>query len=374
MKNKRWYPTGVPLPDGRVLALSGWDSTVGAPKFNIDTVEIYDPTSDTWDDVSGADRILNGTYPGLHLLPSGEIIFTRTGFRTHTASPADKSANLKLTETGAGMSGIWEDEYLMNCPDRREGMSVMLLREYTEAEATLDAAEPAPLDPPIPYARILVVGGGDTPTGGCSRKSVEMIDLPTLTGTPEWKKADDLHYARMNVNVILLPDDTVLACGGAPANTPCEIYYPDKDKWVDVAPLKFARGYHSTALLLPSAKVLVADWNTGKMELYSPPYLFRGPRPSYTISDHHIHHDAEFSIHSPDACRIKKIGFMRPSAVTHQTDPEQRYIPLDFERQGKCELKIRAPKNGAIAPPGYYMLFIVDDCGIPSEAAFVGLH
>ena len=65
---------------------------------------------------------------------------------------------------------------------------------------------------------------------------------------------------------------------------------------------------------------------------------------------------------------------MRPSAVSHHTDSEQRYVLMDFERQGKCELKIRAPINGTIAPPGYYMLFIVDDCGIPSEASFVNLH
>jgi len=373
MDNKRWYPTGVLLPDGRVVVFSGWDSTPGAPKYNIDTVEIYDPASNTWDDVSGAERIMNGTYPGLHLLPSGEIIFTRTGFRTHTASPADKSANLLLTDAGAGMSGTWEDEYLMSCPDRREGMSVMLLREYTEAEETPEAPEPAPLDPPIPYARILVVGGGKPPVESC-KKSVEMIDLPVLSGTPEWKKAADLHYDRVNVNVVLLPDDTVLVCGGAPAGTPCEIYHPDHDIWHDAAPLEFTRGYHSTALLLPDATVLVADWNSGRMELYSPPYLFRGPRPTYTLPDHHIHHDAEFSIYSPDACRIKKMGFMRPSAVTHHTDPEQRYIPLHFDRHGKCELRIRAPKSGTIAPPGYYMLFIVDDCGIPSEARFIQLH
>ena len=160
------------------------------------------------------------------------------------------------------------------------------------------------------------------------------------------------------------------------ASVDSEIYDPDEDKWTRVARLRYRRKYHSFALLLPSGKVLITgarhtDDYRNTMELYSPPYLFRGPRPSYTIADHHFHHGAYFTIESPDSCRIKKVGLMRPSAVTHQTDSEQRYVLLDFERQGKCELKIRAPKTGAIAPPGHYMLFIVDDCGIPSEAKFV---
>jgi galactose oxidase-like protein len=381
MKNKRWYPTGVTLPDGRVLTISGVRGySADEGPMQVPEIEIYDPNAalaDRWKVVSGADRVFEGTYPGLHLLPSGDVIFTRTGWRAHTGSPADKSAILKLTDTVAGTSGVWDEEYTMHCPDRREGMSVILLRSHKEV-APEDAADPEPLDPPIPYARILVIGGGTTIQTPCDRTVVEKIDLPPLSGTPTWDKVAPLHNARMNVNVVLLPDGTVFVCGGASKSTPCEIYDPDEDKWIEVAPLKYEHGYHSQALLLPSGKVFIIGGtdptSEKKIELYNPPYLFRGPRPSYTISDDHFHHDDYFTIHSPDACRIKRIGLMRPSAVTHHTDPEQRYIMLDFERQGKCELKIRAPKTGAIAPPGHYMLFIVDDCGIPSEAEFVDLH
>jgi len=376
MEYKRWYPTAITLSDGRVLAISG----TGVTK-----VEVYDPDSG-WDEFTGADHMLDGTnifsglYPGLHLIPSGDVFYTRTGFN---AQPGDKSATLEIGHPG----NHWHINYKMKYEDHHEGMSVMLLRRHEFSEPGPGDADPQPLDSPIPYARILVIGGGGSRWGApgnrptCQDKpgrSVEMIDLPPLSGTPAWKDAADLHDKRCNGNAILLPDGTVLVCGGAIGTTiGCEIYDPDNDSWIKADPLKYERMYHSVALLLPDGKVLITSGDTGnkrKMELYSPPYLFRGPRPSYTIPDHHIHHDAEFSIHSPDACRIKKIGFMRPSAVTHQTDTEQRYIPLHFDRHGKCELRIRAPKSGAIAPPGYYMLFIVDDCGIPSEARFVQLH
>ena len=381
MKNKRWYPTGVTLPDGRVLTVSGVSGhNPGDGPIQVEEVEIFDPNAaaaDRWKVVSGADKAFEGTYPGLHLLPSGDVVFTRTGWRAHTGAPADKSAILKLTTTGAGTSGVWGDEYTMHCPDRREGMSIILLREHTESDPTPDAADPMPIVPPVPYARIMVIGGGTTPQVICDRTVVEKIDLPPSSGTPKWDKVAPLNNARMNVNVVLLPDGNVLVAGGASSSTPCEIYNPDDDSWIEAAPLKYERKYHSLALLLPSGKVFVVGGSTTgerKIELYTPPYLFRGPRPSYTIADHHFDHGAYFNIHSPDACRIKKIGLMRPLAVTHHTDSEQRYILLDFERQGKCELKIRAPKTGAIAPPGHYMLFIVDDCGIPSEAKFVDLE
>ncbi len=375
MEYKRWYPTAVTLSDGRVLAVSG------SGGGGINKVEVYDPIDDRWDPVTGADyNNLDGTYPGLHLLPSGDVIFTRTGWNAHSG---DKSAILHFT---GEKSGVWQDEYDMEHPDRHSGMSVILLRNHEFAEPGAGEDEPAPLDPPIPYARILVIGGGGGdrwPAPGndpCPNGNmVEKIDLPPLSGTPSWTEVDHLNYKRCDVNAVLLPDGTVLALGGVNGGVNSEIYEPDEDKWTKVEPLEYRRKYHSLALLLPSGKVMItgarhSDTYVRKIELYSPPYLFRGPRPTYTIADHHFHHDADFTIESPDACRIKKVGLMRPSAVTHQTDSEQRYVLMDFEREGKCQLKIRAPKNGAIAPPGHYMLFIVDDCGIPSEAKFVDLH
>jgi galactose oxidase-like protein/Kelch motif protein len=374
MENKRWYPTAVLLQDGRVLAVSG---------DNVEQVEVYDPDTNDWDVVKGADHDFNGIYPGLHLLPSGDIIFTRTGWNEQ------HGANSALLHFTGAKTGVWHEDHPMKYADHHEGMSVILIRRHvTEFQDNVIAGNPVPLDQPVTYARVLVIGGGGLRWGEINDgnpscpdkpgKSVEKIDFPPAFGAAAWSDAKDLFDKRCNGNAVLLPDGNVLVCGGVIGSSiGCEIYDPENNIWLKAAPLKAQRMYHSNALLLPSGKILITGGSTDdklKMELYSPPYLFRGPRPTYTVPDSHIHHNNEFSINSPDACRIKQIGLMRPSATTHQTDSEQRYILMDFKREGKCELIIQSPENGAIAPPGHYMLFIVDDCGIPSEARFIDLH
>ena len=204
----------------------------------------------------------------------------------------------------------------------------MLLRHHESTATDLMQGDAGPIDPPIPYARVLVIGGGGVRNGnvpdkadGGSGDSLEWIDYPPLTGPPIWVNGPNLKHVRGNVNVVLLPDDTVLVCGGVDGTINSEIYDPDTNAWIEVAPLKYARRYHSIALLLPSGKVVTTGGSTSdelKIELYSPPYLFRGPRPSYTMAPTELTYDKIFTIKSPDTCRIKKVGFMRPSAVTHE--------------------------------------------------------
>ncbi|MFB3061395.1 MAG: hypothetical protein ACE10C_08520, partial [Candidatus Binatia bacterium] len=118
MEHKRWYPTAVTLPDGRVLAVSGLGGG------GIDNVEVYDPDANDWEVVDGADHNFEGTYPGLHLLPSGDVFFTRTVWRPQSG---DDSAILEFT---GPTNGDWDDEYKMHFPDREEGMSVILIRQH----------------------------------------------------------------------------------------------------------------------------------------------------------------------------------------------------------------------------------------------------
>ena len=94
-------------------------------------------------------------------------------------------------------SAVVHDEYTMHCPDRREGMSIILLREHTEADPTPDAADPVPLVPPVPYARVMAIGGGTTPQATCDRTVVEKIDLPPSSGTPTWDKVAPVGYQRL---------------------------------------------------------------------------------------------------------------------------------------------------------------------------------
>ena len=102
------------------------------------------------------------------------------------------------------------------------------------------------------------------------------------------------------------------------------------------------------------------------MEVYSPPYLFRGPRPRITAAPPSVGYGSTMTIASPDACRIDRVTLVRQSSITHHTNTDQRLLPLGFTRRGKCELRVTAPASANLAAPGYYSLFLLDDCGVPS--------
>jgi hypothetical protein len=79
----------------------------------------------------------------------------------------------------------------------------------------------------------------------------------------------------------------------------------------------------------------------------------------------------EFEIETNNAEYIKAVALMRPSVTTHCVDTEQRYVGLEFNHKNSNTLSAKVPLNKNIAPPGYYMLFIIKEEEIPSIAPFV---
>jgi Domain of unknown function (DUF1929) len=147
-----------------------------------------------------------------------------------------------------------------------------------------------------------------------------------------------------------------------------------------MARLNYRKQYHSVAVLLPSGKVAATGGSnfgggSNVIEIFSPPYLFRGPRPQITNAPAQVNFGTKFNIESTHANDIRKVVIVRPMAVTHQTDTEQRVIELSFKRAGHT-LTVKAPNPHVPhhSPRGYYMLFIVNEKGVPSEARFVRLH
>ena len=225
--------------------------------------------------------------------------------------------------------------------------------------------------------------GGGIP----SKATTYMLDM--TRPAPAWTQTASMSYARTHLNLTLLPDGSVLATGGssdiggvntANAVYPAEIWSPVTQTWTTLASEQVPRLYHSTATLLPDGRVLVggsghnyynniAAFNS---EIFSPPYLFKGARPTITSAPSTLAYGSSFYVGTPDGASIASVSLIRNGAVTHSFNMDQRYVPLTFQ-QTAGGLTVQAPADANLAPPGTYMLFMVNANGVPSVAPFVRL-
>ena len=237
----------------------------------------------------------------------------------------------------------------------------------------------------------------DSP-GHSSAATAYVLDM--TQPSPAWQATASMSYPRSYLNLTVLPDGEVLATGGSTVTDlanfsaavyPAELWSPATQTWITMSSAQIPRLYHSTALLLPDARVLVAGGgregvthglvppvpspnsaDEPNAEIFSPPYLFKGTRPVISSVPPVIQYGAGFPVSTPDADRISSVALIALGAVTHAFNQNQRFVPLTFS-QASGSLTIQAPVSGNIAPPGSYMLFIVDSNGIPSVASIVQL-
>ena len=164
------------------------------------------------------------------------------------------------------------------------------------------------------------------------------------------------------------------------AYTP-ELWDPETGTWTTLAPAKKHRLYHSAAVLLPDGRVLTGGGgapgpsNNLDAQIFSPPYLFESDgspakRPAITSAPSKVAYGATFSVGV--SSNVAKLALVRAGAVTHSFNNGQRYIPLTATGSGSSR-SVKAPANGAIAPPGTYLLFALDGDGTPSVAALVDI-
>ncbi|HEX5810463.1 MAG TPA: galactose oxidase-like domain-containing protein, partial [Pseudonocardia sp.] len=237
--------------------------------------------------------------------------------------------------------------------------------------------------------KVLYTGGApDVNTATTAKATAAAIDL--TAGSPAWRQIPAMHNARIYHTLTMLADGTVLALGGEQSSDqsivtsgvlPAEIWNPASETWTSVAPMAAARNYHSTAVLMPDARVLVAGGghyiNSGgpgqfSAQFYSPPYLFNGPRPTITSATAAATYGSDITVSTPDAASIRSVNLVSLAADTHQSDMDQHFVPLSFTA-GSGSLTVQAPAAAALAPPGTYMLFIVNDKGVPSVASMIGM-
>jgi len=347
MADGRWYPTATVLGDGRIMVFSGTNETGGTNT----SVEIYSVGSG-WSPAHAAPWT-PPLYPRLHLLPNGKVFYSGP---TTTSSLFDPSTNTWTTNYARTNSGS----------TRTYGSSVLL-----------------PLTPANNYKpKVMIFGGGNPSTA-----TTEIIDLSAAT--PTWVAGPNMSAQRIEMNATLLPNGTVLTLGGsfndedlATAALNADLYDPVSNTFTSAGTEAFARLYHSVSVLMPDGRVWVAGGNPSRgtyephMEIYSPAYLFNpngslATRPSITsMSSSKVGYGSAFTVQTPDAANISSVVLMRNGAPTHAFDMEQRYVGLSFTA-GSGVLSVTGPPNGNIAPPGYYMLFLVSRTGVPSVASMV---
>lgn len=361
MVHHRWYPTVLTLGDQRmgnsheVLVVCGHGGG---------DMEIYDEATDTFREVTGDTKGFPALYPGLHLLPNNSVFYSRTGWQSAgpgggTTPYDDQSSYFSLT---GHSTGVWNDiaPVTPGMPDRTKGMSVMLLSNTA------------------PYVRIMVIGGSDSSTN----RTYEILDAATLSPMTNWAPNTPFPdgESRSLASAVLLPDGNVFVCGGIQrTNSPCAAFNPQANTWSPLAALPSIRDYHSVALLLPSGQVAVAGWNNTAIEIFDPPYMYNGARPVISVAPPLVHHGQSFVIESPDASSIVKVILVRPMAVTHQTDTEQKVLDMPYihDHANPTRLTLTAPHGGhphAIAQQGHYMMFAVNASGVPSVAKWIYLH
>jgi hypothetical protein len=240
--------------------------------------------------------------------------------------------------------------------------------------------------------KILKTGTSADPDQATRPSTANAYVLDMTQGTPAWSQVPSMNFARAYHNTIMLPDGNVLVVGGGQTTNAigvdtavlqAEMWSYGTQTFAKLASMVSPRLYHSTALLLPDGRVLVAGGGrfnsvnepTDQLssEIYSPPYLFKGTRPVISAAPPTVQYAMNFSVTTPNATQIVSAGLVRLGAVTHAFDQDQRYVPLTFQ-QVAGGLTVQSPTSGNLAPPGYYMLFIVNSNGVPSVASMIKIQ
>lgn len=341
----RFYSTTLTLADGKAMTMYGSASR---------SLEIYD--AGTW----SAPKPLPSSfdyvyYPWAFLLPGGEIFVAGHQGVTHRFDPAatpilDDPAQTWTTIAGERSTG------------GENGTAVLL-----------------PLRPPGYEPRVLIAAGDPAP----AQQTSEWIDLSAPS--PAWTALPNLNQPRpRQVNSVLLPDGRVFLAGGIDGvGGPAEIFDPQNPSagWLVCSSMKYPRGYHSAAILLADGSVLMGGdrpgaWRSGETtpnERYYPSYYFMA-RPAVAGAPADVTYGSTFTVDTPDAAAIGEVALLRPGSVTHGWNMSQRHVECTISGRTASTLDVVAPPDGTIAPPGYYLLFLVSAGRIPSVARWIRVH
>jgi len=337
----RWYPSLVQLGDGRLITIGG---AISRP-LNANQPEVL-AIGGEWAALPEAQAKDNGEYPLTLQAPNGKVF----------------------------ISGGDAQSWLLD----------------VDAPNWIPLGQsPAAMGPGVMYrpGKVMMAGGGTAPNGADPVVTATgVIDLNAPA--PTWRSTAPMAFGRSQHNFVILPDGRVLVVGGASEVSlistngvlPAEIWDPDSETWTTVAAMTRPRMYHSTALLVPDGRVLTAGGGrinpvvTDELngQFYSPPYLFKGPRPTVTSAPSTVSYGGTFTLTTPDPAGVARVTFVRTSSVTHGVNFDQRYFELPFTTTGGGVVA-QAPASPRLAPAGDYFVFTLNDGGVPSVGRLVRL-
>ena len=372
---RRWYPTATTLPNGDILVFSG---SYRVPDSSGKKETIVEALLQVWSmgswktipkaDGTPLDFIGLPLYPRMHVASDGRVFMSGTN---------DRTLLLKTT-----VPGEWTEVAFRSLGNRDYCPSIM-----------------------YDVDKFIYIGGGNNLGDHAPTAEVEVIDLKV--NPARWRKTKPMKFARRQHNATVLPDGTVLVVGGTRGGGPpnngfndlnagepvhvAELWHPDKDpakeNWTELSAESVDRCYHSTAVLLPDATVLSAGGGEYRpvtdvdspndpqdshhdAQVFSPPYLFKGTRPVITSAPTSVNYGSSFDVGTDQASQIGTVSWIRLASVTHSFNENLHINFLSFQaKTGK--LTVTAPATSNECPPGHYMLFLVNQAGVPSVAKII---
>jgi hypothetical protein len=356
MKYGRWYPHLVIGPDGNPTVFGGVAQLVTDPQTgNVRRTETYRADANTWDEnyAGPQSEATLPLQPRIVLAPNGQFFYAAAG---EMGGPFGHAVDEAMT----GFFQFFDP--------KTKAWTVSGAAPYGPRSGAF--VVPLTLVPPYDRMTLVTWGGVLGPTPGQPANPLTALTTIDGNGNVTNRNGGSLNHARWHSSGVLLPDGQVLAVGGTdkddafspglggPVTTP-ELYDPTTDTWTPVAPHIRARGYHSSALLLPDLRVLLGgNDNDPSFEIWSPPYLFRGPRPTVVRVQRGVGYGETFNLTTPDAGLIESVVLLRTPSPEHANDSDQRALRLEFSRTGPHTLTATAPPSGTVAPPGTYYLVV----------------
>lgn len=395
MKYGRWYPAVEIGPDGTPTVFSGVTQLITDTQMSqVRRTENYNAATNTWTENYVAPESENSLplQPRMILTPDGKFFYAGVGQMWGPFGQAVDEVTYNFLQSFDPETKKWEMKGIGPLGARSGAFTV-----------------PLQMKPPYDKMDILISGGTLGPPPGSWIPANPLTQLTTVgaDGSVSSKMVGNLNHARWFHSGILMPDGQVVVVGGADKDEvidpgieipvhAAEVYNPATGEWTEVASHTRDRGYHNSALLLPDMRVLLGgnapiashyggansdqggpfanNDNDPSFEVWSPPYLFRGARPSITAAQSGISYGESFNIGTPQADDIESVVLMKTPSPQHVNDGDQRNLELPFTKSGSGSLQAVAPPSGKVAPPGYYYLVVnkkTEQGPVPSVARIV---